>query len=294
MLLTRDRICRDLQDYYRQDVSSAVVDCDYAMHRCRKCGLEFAEPQTPGSSVFYDWITHTAGYYPDSRWEWQKCVEIIMSRKAGGARLLEVGCGSGLFLDKVRNAVGSVLGVDSSENAVTQCRDRGVPARCSRVEDLEKDSGYDYICSFHCLEHIADPSKFLGDVLEQLSPAGVIFFSTPLSPMFFEAVWHDPLNHPPHHITRWRLSSYRALAGSHGLSVDFYFPARRQIREAMENALHLKYFGRFETFSRDRLLERMMQKPAEAMQDLIKLCWRALADRGAFYGCVLVEFRRKR
>jgi hypothetical protein len=37
--------------------------------------------------------------------------------------------------------------------------------------------------------------------------------------MSFETMWFDPLNHPPHHLSRWSISALQALAQQAGLSV---------------------------------------------------------------------------
>jgi hypothetical protein len=37
--------------------------------------------------------------------------------------------------------------------------------------------------------------------------------------MSFEGTWFDPLNHPPHHLTRWNAEPYRALAARAGMNL---------------------------------------------------------------------------
>jgi len=52
-----------------------------------------------------------------------------------------------------------------------------------------------------------------------LAPSGRLMISTPYSPMSLEENWFDPLNHPPHHITRWSEKPYEALAARTGLAL---------------------------------------------------------------------------
>jgi SAM-dependent methyltransferase len=95
--------------------------------------------------------------------------------------LLEIGPGSGAFLDaaqkKVPGAV--VFGVEPSPDAVKACRDRGLKVDQGYIENFSGPAVVDCIAAFHVLEHALDPTGLLADLWKRLSPGGVLFAEAP-------------------------------------------------------------------------------------------------------------------
>src|SRR5689334_24432896 len=75
---------------------------DYTLRACTRCDLGFFDPMIAGDDNFYDWITSIESYYPNNRWEWGLCLELLTSgvEQAPGV-LVDVGCGAGAFLSAV-------------------------------------------------------------------------------------------------------------------------------------------------------------------------------------------------
>jgi 2-polyprenyl-3-methyl-5-hydroxy-6-metoxy-1,4-benzoquinol methylase len=93
-----------------------------------------------------------------------------------GGSLLEVGCGSGRYLDLMR-ALGwkRVVGVDFSAKAVEQAKDTlGLEVYCGELRDvvLEPES-FDAVSLSHTLEHVPDPIDFLLIMLISLLLVGI-------------------------------------------------------------------------------------------------------------------------
>ena len=200
----------------------------YQMHRCDNCLLEYADPMLAGTQSFYQWVTRCPGYYPDCRWEYQVVCEQLV--RSNGGRILDVGCGDGLFLELARRC-GNVtaVGLDSSDKAVQTCEEKGLRAYSTTVERFVAESpagepSFDYAVSFHCLEHVENPLKFVSLMLAVVRPGGKVYLSTPYSPMSFEYSWFDALNHPPHHLTRWNVSAFTQLAKQLGVQIRFHMP----------------------------------------------------------------------
>ena len=101
-VLKSDFIKDQLQKYYNERLPEEIVFNDYEMMRCKKCTLEYAIPPIPGDEHFYRWIArHHPDYYPNERWEWLKVFEKLRESKVNTVNLLEIGCGSGNFLERV-------------------------------------------------------------------------------------------------------------------------------------------------------------------------------------------------
>jgi 2-polyprenyl-3-methyl-5-hydroxy-6-metoxy-1,4-benzoquinol methylase len=96
------------------------------------------------------------------------------------ARLLEIGCGSGAFLDSVRPYCGEVTGVEPHEEyrQATVARSN-IPVVASIDELLLGSKRFDTVAMFHVLEHIADPVSFLGKIAQVMDRDGKLLIEVP-------------------------------------------------------------------------------------------------------------------
>lgn len=203
---------------------------DYRLMECTGCGLAFADPMREPGESFYAWLVAAGLEYPASRWEWTACLDDLRARAArvGGIAMLDVGCGSGGFLEVAARVPGvRAEGIDLNSDVVESCRARGLRAWRGTLSDWRREhpGRFNAICLWHVVEHVADPVGTLEEARALLAPGGTIYFSVPLSPMSYEGAWPDPFNLPPHHLTRWILGSLEALGGRLGMATDFLLPA---------------------------------------------------------------------
>ncbi len=213
---------------------------DYSIARCTQCTLEFASPMRAGDDAFYGWICSSKLYYPHVRWEWLPLLDMLCQQNKGS--VLDVGCGSGLFLEAVRQRGLEGCGLDANPASVQTCLDKGLHAMCVGLEDVDASLGeqYDAITMFHVVEHLVDPVSALVSLRRLLKPGGLIAISVPYSPMSFETDWLDPLNRPPHHLTRWNRASLRTLARAAGLKERILIQPSRSVLSRTMSTLQLK------------------------------------------------------
>lgn len=235
-------ITSELEKYYGVRPPDGIVKIDYSVWRCLETGLEFAQPMNPGSEEFYEWVSSFGYYYPSNRWEYQKVQELLQNyvdEKKDAFRLLDVGSGSGNFLSCVRGVKNaSKYAVDTNKIAIDHCIKKGFRGFAGTVTDAAqagfvRDGEFPVVTAFHCLEHVPDPTDFVRALLRAVNNTGHVFISTPYSPMSFEARWFDVLNYPPHHLTRWNLSAYRALAKTVNANMRYYVPRSTAIDRAL-------------------------------------------------------------
>lgn len=97
-----------------------------------------------------------------------------------GARLLDVGCGSGAFLDLARSAGWNAQGVDFDPLAVAAARGRGLDVRCGGLEQMADQIGsFDYVTCSHVIEHVHTPAQWIKDMHSLLRPQGKLWLQTP-------------------------------------------------------------------------------------------------------------------
>ncbi|MGV8934014.1 MAG: class I SAM-dependent methyltransferase [Gallionellaceae bacterium] len=194
----------------------------------------------PGDDTFYGWICSSKFYYPHARWEWVPLLDVLC--KEGKVRVIDVGCGSGLFLEAVRERGLQGVGLDANSDSVQTCLRKGLVAMCIGLENINAavTERYDAITMFHVMEHLSNPVAALISLRRLLKPGGLIAVSVPYSPMSFETDWRDPLNRPPHHLTRWNEASLRSLAVAAGLKARIVVQPTRSVLSRTLSTLQLK------------------------------------------------------
>ena len=94
----------------------------------------------------------------------------------GGGRLLEVGCGRGEFL-KVARGWFDACGVEPNPELAADAR-REASIYQGLIEDTPW-SDFDVAASFHVIEHVDSPSKFVEEIARRLRPGGLVALETP-------------------------------------------------------------------------------------------------------------------
>lgn len=95
------------------------------------------------------------------------------------ARLLDVGCGSGLYLEWARDAGWLVEGVEPDPTAASVARSKGLLVTQGLLQQMPDQGRYDRICLHHVLEHVYDPLDLLRECAQRLSEEGTLWVETP-------------------------------------------------------------------------------------------------------------------
>lgn len=216
-----------------------IYDLDpFGVVRCPRCGLVFVSPRLRAEALerLYD----DAGYYRDGvyggkrrmsaalflqrRWTAGRLalVQAESGRPAAGARLLEIGCAYGLFLDAARRRGYDVTGVELSKIAADRARERfGLAVHTGAVDAAPVAGRFDVVCAWDTVEHLADPVAFWRTVRELLTDDGVVLFSTPnfasLPSRLLRARWWTLK--PAEHIWQFTPQTHRTVAARSGMHV---------------------------------------------------------------------------
>lgn len=101
-----------------------------------------------------------------------------------GKKVLEVGCGTGLILEKATQLALSAQGVDISSGMVNACTAKGLTAQFASVENLPfADGEFDVVYAFKVLPHVPDIAAAITEIIRVTKPGGrmVLEFYNPLS-----------------------------------------------------------------------------------------------------------------
>jgi ubiquinone/menaquinone biosynthesis C-methylase UbiE len=92
-----------------------------------------------------------------------------------GKDVLEVGCGTGLILERIRRFARRATGIDLSPGMLEKARARGLDVVEGSATELPfSDGEFDVACSFKVLAHIPDIRKCLSEMARVTKPGGMI------------------------------------------------------------------------------------------------------------------------
>jgi len=122
-------------------------------------------------------------------------------------RLLDIGCGTGLFLSEERHSR-SACGVDFSEEALRFARSRGISNLvCADSQTIPFASGsFDIVTAFDLLEHVDNDAASIAETYRVLRPGGIALIGVPAHP-FLRGAHDDAL----HHKRRYRWDEFDGL-----------------------------------------------------------------------------------
>ncbi|EDM81886.1 3-demethylubiquinone-9 3-methyltransferase [Plesiocystis pacifica SIR-1] len=101
----------------------------------------------------------------------------IVERVGRGKEALEVGCGTGLVMDRVANFASRVEGVDISPGMLERARARGLEVREGSATQLPyADASFDVVYSFKVLAHVEAIEQALAEMARVARPGGHVIF----------------------------------------------------------------------------------------------------------------------
>jgi len=194
---------------FRSSVWRKYEGMDVRLHRCGACSFAFFLPRATGTEDFYSDVISKVDYYAEDKWEFFEAIKDIS--KHGAKSVLDIGCGSGVFLNMVKKHDPKIeaTGFEFYNEAVMGARSMGHVVFTGNLDSLTQKGGYDAVCVFQVLEHIAEPVDFLKQIRGLLTGRGILIIGVPDA--------HGPIRHfssaltdiPPHHVSRWCESSFR-------------------------------------------------------------------------------------
>ncbi|MBL4683605.1 MAG: class I SAM-dependent methyltransferase [Nannocystaceae bacterium] len=94
-----------------------------------------------------------------------------------GGDALEIGCGTGLIMERVKTFARSVKGIDISPGMLEHAKRRGLDVCEGSATELPfEDESFDVVYSFKVLAHISEIDKALSEMARVTRPGGHLVF----------------------------------------------------------------------------------------------------------------------
>lgn len=140
-----------------------------------------------------------------------------------GRQALDIGCGNGKFLGKLRAQGWEAQGVEFNEQAVEVCRNSSLKVFHGDLHAAGfPNASFDMVAARHLIEHLPDPNGFMSEVARILRPGGYFYIRTPnsraLGRKIFGKYWFP--NEVPRHLVLFSPENLSLLAQQHGLKKD--------------------------------------------------------------------------
>ena len=173
-----------------------------------------------GDEEFYESLQSLhADYYLQDKTEFGLALEELDAR----GKVLEIGCGDGVFLQILKNAGIDGVGLEFNELALNKCLSKGLDVRKDSIENFacKNLEQFDAVVLFQVLEHVSNISSFIESALSCLRKGGRLIVAVPdNSPYYKNFRIHLTFNLPPHHMGLWNAKSLKGLEKIFDVSLE--------------------------------------------------------------------------
>jgi 2-polyprenyl-3-methyl-5-hydroxy-6-metoxy-1,4-benzoquinol methylase len=149
----------------------------------------------------------------DARWR----LDLIRRFRPSG-KLLEAGCARGEFLRAARESF-EVYGVEPNPG-LAQSASEVAPVHCGLIENSPW-SDFDVAASFHVIEHVDSPRRFIAAMAQRLKPGGLVVIETPdIQSLPFRLLRKRWRQFIPEHYYFFDPATLARMLGASGLRVE--------------------------------------------------------------------------
>ncbi len=221
------KVCegRDIAMLYR---IRAGVDDDFKLLECCDCGFRFidARDQLAGHNVDEE-ITEadrerTAAAVAEGLESNGERIDrnaaLLLEHMSKDGALVDVGCGAGGFLQRVRNSCGSIEGLEIDAQRRDYTRSRGFEVSPHPLEHQSWDAKvahFDAVTLWDVIEHVNDPLPLTRRIHALLRPGGVVLMDTPSRDGLFYRIGNTIAALTGGRKGKMMTMQYSSLPGSH-------------------------------------------------------------------------------
>ncbi len=167
----------------------------FSFVRCKRCGLVYQNPRPSQAEIGRFYPPEYEPYYEERPGNWlvkkvnqsgiEKRCQVInrLSGAKKGGRILDIGCSTGLFLDRLQHSgPWETWGVEPSEHAARIAREKyGLNVfRGDLFQANYQENFFDVITLWDVLEHLPDPSKEMAEIRRISKAGGALVLRVPV------------------------------------------------------------------------------------------------------------------
>lgn len=207
--------------------------------QCNSCGFKFTNPRPEPSDLgkYYkseDYVSHSntkkgfinSTYQSVRKYTLLKKLQLISNYYKTG-KILDIGCGTGEFLNTCKSAKWETVGIEPDDDARNMAiKNYGLDVRTE--DDLQNlhDESFHIISMWHVLEHVPELNERVEELKRLIKPNGIIIIAVPncdsLDAKIYKENWaaYDV----PRHLYHFTPKDMETLFRNHGLKVFRILP----------------------------------------------------------------------
>jgi 2-polyprenyl-3-methyl-5-hydroxy-6-metoxy-1,4-benzoquinol methylase len=204
--------------------------------KCLKCGFTFTQdyPEESETSRYYEseeYISHSDSKKGITGKAYQFIRNIMLNRKKrivrkmtglSTGRILDIGSGTGYFLNAMKKSGWQIQGIEISSGA------REYAASKFKIDTINPEKittlssgSYDCITLWHVLEHFHEPYKFMEEISRLINTEGVVIIALPNSNSFDSEYYGKKwaAYDVPRHLWHFNPSTFALFAAKNNFSI---------------------------------------------------------------------------
>lgn len=189
----------------------------FAIVSCSACGFRLTNPRPDAQSIgaYYksvDYVSHNDSgggvinrvYRAVRSYTLRSKLTLINSLTGGTGSLLDVGCGTGAFLETCKRVGWQTTGMEPDPDARAIATEKTGNLIFPEMASVPVDQGFDVITMWHVLEHVPNLPETIGQLHARLKAGGTLIVAVPNSnsydAQYFGAQWaaYDVPRHLSH------------------------------------------------------------------------------------------------
>jgi SAM-dependent methyltransferase len=211
---------------------------EYAQAQCTRCTLVFLDPMYDEEELaafypnnyyaFGDRFSGSQPVYSLKQRVWRSLIQLEpMTRDpqfSSPGKMLDIGCGSGWFISRMRDQGWDVSGVEPNRGAADFGRsEKGLNIFPGSLMDAKlPDKCFDYVRLNHSFEHMEHPNQILDEIYRVLANDGKLMIGVPnrdsLNARLFGPFWHHLAL--PVHTFSYSVRTLSAMLRKHNFQVE--------------------------------------------------------------------------
>lgn len=208
-----DEIIQTYRNGFQVDIAEYFEDSQIELFQCGNCALQYFPKGKEGNSKFYEQMSKIDWYYMKDKFDYDYAIRKLIEVKADS--VLEIGCGKGYFLDKIKDGY-FVRATEQNLQAIEELKQKGI-----QLDDNE--TKYDFVVMFQVLEHVKQVRTFLTWVVEKVKERGYLLIAVPNPDSAYMKEFSQITDLPPHHVNRISKETLYYLQDLFHLEVVEYF-----------------------------------------------------------------------
>jgi 2-polyprenyl-3-methyl-5-hydroxy-6-metoxy-1,4-benzoquinol methylase len=252
------------------EYSIELTEKEFKIVRCKKCSLIYLLNPPDESEIYeeyYDIQYSKDDYQKDSKFPHlaeifainEQRISYLKKYKSKG-KLLDIGCGNGLFIKTASEAGYECYGIDVSKKALEfASKEFELSVSDKKVENLiNENKKFDVITLWHVLEHFWNPIDELKKIRSLLNDNGILFLEVPnwnsIKFKLSKTKWKGG-NHPLYHrsfFTSDTLKETLKLAGfdkTERVKVSYKLPRKSRAYNAIKDVSNVFAMDAFLDFA---------------------------------------------